>query len=289
MARLAIYHSADAMAMRIEPWQNTVVGGPGIVSAGQAQPGNQANAQYYWHRVGIEDALAGVPRRITPAATLNPRSDGSAQQAYADGYKLAQQDPAHAQMEIRSIQSDLAGDSTAFWRVAGIRDALSGTVARVDLQPAGIVVRKAPAYVPKPRAGPGVFVPAPPAPAPTAPAVVAPSPFKYLELVAELPVIGKIPFDLAVGVSKLSDGSNLASLLNGAVRFRLTGAGARDGFGLSGPGGPIAQRVVALISDGTILPDPRDFGLRAWVGTRAQGAVRLLNASTLRQLNLALI
>ena len=274
---LGSYHPADARKVLAQPWQSAILSGQG---------------QYFWHRVGIEDSLAGVPSRLTTSGVLNARTDGAASEAYTDGYQLAQQDPREAQQEILSVSSDLSGDSTSFWRFAGMRDALAGTTARSDLRPAEVVVRKAPAYVPKPSTSPGVFVPAPPAPPPPANTPWAPAPstapvFKYLELVAELPVIGKIPFDLAVGVRKLSNGSSLASLLNGAVQFRITGAGAADGFGLSGPGGPIAQRVAAMIADGTLPPDPRAFGLRAWVGTRAQGAIRMLNLTTLRQLSLA--
>lgn len=59
---------------------------------------------------------------------------------------------------------------------------------------------------------------------------------------------------------------------------------SRDGFRLSGPNGPIARYVADLAAKGEISPNPRTYGLTAFVATRGKRNVRFVSRRELEQI-----
>lgn len=252
---LGMNHPIDANTILAQPWQ---------------QSEGFGNSIAYYHRIGIEDALRDRPPRVDLESPSIPNADDTMYAAYSAGWQLANLNPAQGNVELHAVdQNSIAGDRILVWRLWGIQDGLSGRLPRFEV-PASVQALRSSA----------------PLPVTSTP----PRGWPYLELVAELPVIGKIPYDLAVGIRSLPNGGQLTSVLNKSVTFRLIGDGPddhRDGFRLSGPNGPIARLVQREVAEGILSPDPRAYSLNAWIGTRSKGEIRLLSAETLRQLGLA--
>ena len=114
---------------------------------------------------------------------------------------------------------------------------------------------------------------------------------RFYEVVARSP-LGPMPYDYAVGVTRQSNHGLLLTLLQDAISFQVLGADPADwtqGYRLSGPNGPIAQRVARLIRTGVFTgsqADPAYWGLDGWYGAKTQTGFKLLGKGELQALGL---
>lgn len=152
-----------------------------------------------------------------------------------------------------------------------------------------VIVRPAPPYQSK---GGGVILNPPTTPPFTPPVVVyqASPRFRYLEVCGFL-FSKRVPYDAAVKVDRTEiDGGLVVQLLKSwSVSFRLLGDAPgeqREGYHLSGPNGPIARRVAALVNAGVVIPDPRAYGLSDWVAAKTREGVKFLSSAEIDQLGL---
>ena len=286
---LARNHEADARAIAAQPWQSSWIDGTSPIPTLQV---------YYWHRAGLADGVWTLtatpnpgPRQVREGLT-DPGDKQVLLLAYDAGWNDAKGDPTAAGNILRQVDiADLGGDLVAYWHSKGIADALGGKPKRysvsTDSPPTGARpgTRAAPAYVPKGDGKGSVWVPPPPGPVAPVPAGAM-----YLEVVAELPIIGKVPFDQVVAVRNTAQGQ-VAAILRALATFHLLGTHRNDerrGFGLSGAGGAVERYVKELIFRGRLRPVPETYGLRAWVGARVSSGsgITLLSLQTLRSLGI---
>lgn len=218
---------------------------------------------------------------------------------YWTGYLLALQNSAAANAQLAQ---------GAKWSIAyqnGLLDGLnripprdpSGFVPTAAQIPAGVVIpgRKAPVYTPRPGAtGGSVYVPSPAAPPPRGPILpvqvgLVPGNFPVYEVYATVPLLGGVPFDTAESYEHQAGGGWLQTLERNLVKFTLLGADpsdSRDGFRLSGPRGPLAQRIAQAIQAAELAPYPTAYGLSAWYGARTTRGIRILGPQQLQALGL---
>ena len=240
--------------------------------------------------------------------------------AYNRGYNFTlNMGTAQAEQYLSAHAGDLSATSgEAHWYAVGMLDARSSLPFRVPSArtgatppPAGtsgttggsgtyvtppkagsvtgppVIVRPAPPYQSK---GGGVILNPPTTPPFTPPVVIyQPSPrFRYLEVCGFL--FGqRIPYDAAVRANRTEGGMLVQLVKSWSVSFRLLGDAPgeqREGYHLSGPNGPIARRVAALVNAGVVIPDPRAYGLSDWVAAKTREGVKFLSSAEIDQLGL---
>lgn len=238
--------------------------------------------------------------------------------AYNRGFSFAlNMGTAQAEQYLSAHAADLSATSgEAHWYAVGMLDARSGLPFRVPstrttgtgTPPAGtggtgtyvtppkagsvtgppVIVRPAPPY--QRQGGGGVILNPPTTPPFTPPVVVyqASPRFRYLEVCGFL--FGtRIPYDAAVSLERTEGGMFVQLVKSWSVSFRLLGDAPgeqREGYHLSGPTGPIARRVAALVNAGVVIPDPRAYGLSDWVAAKTREGVKFLSSAELEQLGL---
>jgi len=104
----------------------------------------------------------------------------------------------------------------------------------------------------------------------------------YLELYFLNKLTGRgVPYDDVVRWSRI--GPFFAGFFDWEL-LGLAPGQSRDGFRLSGPNGPIARYVADLAAKGDLNPDPRMYGLTAFVATRGKRNIRFLSRKELEQI-----
>lgn len=181
----------------------------------------------------------------------------AASEQYDSGYYKGHGFPAKAQVELATAAA--GGTQLPQAYQAGLQDGLAG-------QPYGANFREDPVAQTPGQTG------------------------AFYEVLATNVLTGRMPYDLAVSVERKPNQGLILNLLQAAIGFQVLGADPTDwtqGYRLSGPKGPIAQRVGSLVRQGVLRQsDPAFFGLDAWYGAKTQEGFRLLGRAELQALGL---
>ena len=236
----------------------------------------------FWYAVGVRDAYNGYPYSAPSARTPQP-SPGPTGGTGGTGTPGTYVTPPKP--------GSLTGRSPAS-PVGVLMDSVTQDVLRTPPAPvagrAPVVLRPAPPYVP--RGQPGAVVPAPSTPPPYWPPLFEQtlSRARYLEVCAF--IFGKrVYYDTAVQLNRAASGGLLEIVASVGISFEILGDAPGEknrGFKLSGPGGPIARRVAALVASGDAEPNPRRYGLNDWVAAKTRDGIRFLTPAELEQLGL---
>ena len=224
-----------------------------------------------------------------------------------------------AQEYLNAHLADLnAGSGEKFWYAVGLSDALkgypyrgpsartpqappvptggTGTTAPYVTPPKPgsvtggppVILRPAPPYIPKGQ--PGAVVPAPNTPPQSWPPLFEQtlSRARYIEICAF--IFGRrVFYDTAVRLNRAASGGLLEIVASVGISFEILGDAPGEqnrGYRLSGPGGPIARRVAALVAAGQAEPNPRRYGLNDWVAAKTRDGLRFLTPAELEGLGL---
>lgn len=234
----------------------------------------------YWYAVGVQNAYNGYPYRAPSTRAPQPVPTGGT--ATTTPYVTVPQ--TGSGFGVPYVTADVPASGTSGY----VTPPKPGSVAGGP----PVILRPAPPYIPK---GPPVaVVPAPNTPPAPPPPYWPPlfdqilSSARYLEVCAF--ILGKrVFYDTAVQLNRAATGGLLQIVASVGISFEILGDAPGEknrGYRLSGPGGPIARRVAALVASGDADPNPQRYGLHDWVAAKTRDGIRFLTPAELEQLGL---